>query len=114
MFIFTFEHDEALRVVLERSGSQVGEYFGAAVLGRDVTGDGRPELLVGAPQHSLGAGPGAPAGLEEGRVCVYANLGQGRLSDQPVVLYGARAVRARFGAALASVGDLDRDGYEGE
>ncbi|KAF0295842.1 Integrin alpha-4 [Amphibalanus amphitrite] len=113
VFVFDFPPNEleGIGVVLERVGSQVGSYFGAAVLGMDVTGDGRPELLVGAPLHSQGSGAGAPAGLEEGRVCVYQNLGRGQLSEQPLVLAGSRAPRARFGSAVASVGDLDQDGY---
>ena len=102
-------------VVLQRTGSQVGGYFGGAVLGADVSGDGRSELLVGAPLHSQQpAGGAAPTGLEEGRVCVYHNLGKGQLSEQPLVLTGERAVRGRFGSAVASVGDLDMDGYNGE
>ncbi|XP_037082382.1 integrin alpha-PS3-like [Pollicipes pollicipes] len=51
------------------------------------------------------------AGGREGRVCVYPNLGRGRVGEQPLVLTGDRASRGRFGSALASVGDLDLDGY---
>ena len=113
MFDFPPNELEGIGIILERTGSQVGSYFGAAVLGLDVSGDGRPELLVGAPLHSLGSGKGAPDGLEEGRVCVYRNQGRGQLDEEPRVLTGSRSARARFGSALASVGDLDLDGYNG-
>ena len=110
MFVFDFPPNflAGMEVVLERTGGQVGGYFGGAVLGADLTGDGRPELLVGAPLHST------PGGMEEGRVCVYGNMGRGQLSETPMVIAGDRAVRGRFGSALASVGDLDLDGYDGE
>ena len=106
---------ERSRLLAERSGSQVGGYFGGSVLGLDVSGDGRSELLVGAPLHSQQPGPDSPpTGLEEGRVLVYRNQGRGRLSDQPLVLTGDGVVRGRFGSALVSLGDLDMDGYNGK
>ncbi|XP_037083703.1 integrin alpha-PS3-like [Pollicipes pollicipes] len=115
VFVFDFPPNElaGLAVVLERRGDQVGEYFGGAVLAADVTGDGRPELIVGAPLHAASGGPGgaASAGHEHGRVCVYPNLGRGRVGEQPLVLTGDRVHRGRFGSALSSVGDLDLDGY---
>ncbi|KAF0299492.1 Integrin alpha-9 [Amphibalanus amphitrite] len=114
VYIFDFPPNDltGMEVVLSRTGSQVGSYFGGVVLGLDVSGDGRPELLVGAPLHSQQpALDAAPTGLEEGRVCVYQNLGVGQLSEQPLVLTGDRVIRGRFGSAVASVGDLDMDGY---
>ena len=104
-----------MEVIMSRTGSQVGGYFGGVVLGLDVTGDGRPELIVGAPLHSQQSDlTAAPTGLEEGRVCVYENLGGGQLKQEPMYLYGDGVTRGRFGSAVASVGDLDMDGYNGE
>ena len=102
-------------MVANYTGAQVGAYFGGAVLGLDVSGDGRSELLVGAPLHSLQPVVNKPpTGLEEGAVFVYQNLGKGHLAEKPLVLNGDGAVRARFGSAVANVGDLDVDGYNGE
>ncbi|XP_077167538.1 integrin alpha-E isoform X2 [Paroedura picta] len=86
-------------------GEQIGSYFGAELCPLDIDQDGLTDhLLVGAPFfHILG---------EEGKVYIYrfdneANLFalEGHLSGQPAVAF------ASFGFAMASIGDVDRNGY---
>ena len=77
MLLFDLPADEGdstapMSVLQELFGEQLGEYFGAAVLAEDVTGDGLADLLVGAPLHSTHQQGDA------GRVYVYVNLGEVR------------------------------------
>jgi len=66
--------DDDLRVLYELEGQQMGEYFGASICVADVTGDGQPDLIVGAPQHSLPALSSTDLSQgEEGRIYVFVN-----------------------------------------
>lgn len=111
VLIFDFLHsgkDSQLKIHLELNGTQLGEYFGASVLAVDLTGDGKSELLVGAPQHSLRPEMADRTG-DEGKVYFYLNR-NGNL-QKPQALYGSKARDARFGTAMASVGDINLDGF---
>lgn len=74
--------------------------FGAALSGAgDLNGDGYSDLVVGAPRA-----------LTAGRVYVYYGGAQG-LGEMPSVVLSAPGLAdARFGGAVAQVGDLDGDG----
>uniref|UniRef100_A0ACB8ED31 Uncharacterized protein n=1 Tax=Sphaerodactylus townsendi TaxID=933632 RepID=A0ACB8ED31_9SAUR len=83
----------------------IGSYFGAELCSLDVDQDGLTDyLLVGAPFfHVLG---------EEGKVYIYRFDGKsnlftlkGHVSGQPSLAF------ASFGFAMASIGDVDQDGY---
>jgi len=75
------------------------EHFGFALAaGRDLSGDGVPDVLVGAPQ-------GAGAVLGSGLVRAFSGADGALLFEVP----GATAA-ARFGAALAFLDDVDGDG----
>ncbi|XP_019366750.1 PREDICTED: integrin alpha-E [Gavialis gangeticus] len=86
-------------------GEQVGSYFGSELCPVDLDQDGVTDLLlVGAPLYHIHG--------EEGRVYVY------RLEKESgsFTLAGHLHVQllsafARFGFALASIGDISRDGY---
>jgi hypothetical protein len=77
-----------------------GARFGAALAAGDVNGDGFDDLVVGADR------------VEERAGAAYVFLGGATgLAAQPaVVLRGADGSGARFGASIAVVGDVDRDG----
>ncbi|KAM6373229.1 LOW QUALITY PROTEIN: integrin alpha-E [Pluvialis apricaria] len=96
--------DSHLKPALQ--GEQVGSYFGSELCPLDVNHDGVTDLLlVGAPFYHIRG--------EEGRVYVYrleTGTGsftlKGRLNVQVISAF------ARFGFTVASIGDINRDGYE--
>ncbi|XP_013389616.2 integrin alpha-4 [Lingula anatina] len=93
------------RLLLEKEGQQFGSNFGAAVLGVDLTGNGLSDLVVGAPMYSAQAG-------DEGRVYVYINKDLGVLEQLAEPLSGSNVPGARFGSALAAIGDVNLDGFQ--
>ncbi|XP_056280936.1 integrin alpha-4 isoform X2 [Pseudoliparis swirei] len=103
VFIFTIDSN-MLQVVSEVSGKQLGSYFGSSVCAVDLNADGLSDLLVGAPMAT-------GVTREEGRVHVYINQGKAKLLEAEFQLSGSDAYAARFGEAIADLGDLDDDGY---
>jgi hypothetical protein len=89
--------------LFDRGGALVGAAFGTAVAGiEDLDGDGRGDLLVGAPR---GFSPGTRI-VAAGSVMRYSGASGGLLG----VVTGVQA-RMGYGAALASAGaDHDGDG----
>ncbi|XP_058655030.1 integrin alpha-E isoform X2 [Onychostoma macrolepis] len=94
--VFIFNDQE--KYVLQ--GDQVGSYFGSVLCAFDIDKDEYTDyLLVGAPHFHLNG--------EEGKVLVY-KLNQGRFESVSSELKGdERQTFARFGSAIASIGDID-------
>ncbi|KAI3356125.1 hypothetical protein L3Q82_017176 [Scortum barcoo] len=89
------------------TGTQMAAYFGHSVAATDVNKDGFVDLLVGAP---LFMDRGSDGKLREvGQVSVY--LGSNGFAFQPPKMLTGSEVYARYGSAIAALGDLDRDGY---
>ncbi|XP_062035749.1 integrin alpha-9 [Lepus europaeus] len=88
--------------VFQASGKKMGSYFGSSLCAVDLNGDGLSDLLVGAPMFS--------EIRDEGQVTVYINRGNGALEEQ-LALAGDGAYNAHFGESIASLGDLDDDGF---
>nr|XP_003704431.2 PREDICTED: integrin alpha-PS2 isoform X1 [Megachile rotundata] len=90
------------------TGVQMGAYFGYAVASGDIDGDGLDDLIVGAPMYTIPDNPEMT--IETGRVYVYY---QGNESPKflKVDTRDGESNRGRFGLSLASLGDIDRDGY---
>lgn len=89
-------------------GDQFGAYFGYAMCAADVDGDGLDDLLVGAPLYTPRTqGSGA---FETGRVYIWLRGHRDTRFGERSTLEGHHT-RGRFGLALASLGDINRDGY---
>uniref|UniRef100_A0A667XB95 Integrin, alpha 9 n=1 Tax=Myripristis murdjan TaxID=586833 RepID=A0A667XB95_9TELE len=87
----------------QASGKMMGSYFGSSLCAVDLNQDGLSDLLVGAPMHSQLR--------DEGQVSVYLSKGNG-VMEEAGLLNGDNAYNAHFGECIASIGDLDDDGYQ--
>ncbi|XP_060521290.1 integrin alpha-PS1-like isoform X2 [Cylas formicarius] len=99
-----YSNSEEFNISLIVTGQQFASSFGYEILAVDVNNDGYDELLVGAPFY-YGEGEG-------GAVYIYYNL-RGCNSDADCkwdkVMYGKE--QSRFGFAMTSIGDINKDGY---
>ncbi|XP_007953458.1 integrin alpha-IIb [Orycteropus afer afer] len=90
-------------------GDQMASYFGHAVAVTDINGDGRHDLLVGAPLYMDRRTDRKLA--EVGRVYLYLQPSGPHLLGAPSLQLTGTHLYGRFGSAIAPLGDLDRDGY---
>ncbi|MFO0962219.1 MAG: FG-GAP-like repeat-containing protein [Phycisphaerales bacterium] len=84
---------------------QADAHYGSAVAAAgDVNGDGYADVLVGAPEFDAGQ-------TDEGRAFLYTG---GPTGLTPVAVWSAESNQtgARFGAALAGLGDVNGDGFD--
>ncbi|KFQ16878.1 Integrin alpha-4, partial [Merops nubicus] len=102
---YIFSTENQINILFELRGKKFGSYFGAAVCAVDLNSDGLSDLLVGAPMQSTIR--------EEGRVYVYMNSGsEAKMIELNIELSGSDSYAARFGESIASLGDIDNDGFE--
>lgn len=86
----------------------MASYFGYTVAVTDVNGDGLDDVLVGAPlymERELESNP-----REVGRIYVYLQT-QPWLFAPPTLLTGTHLF-GRFASSIASLGDINQDGYQ--
>lgn len=90
---------------LTLSGDENGAEFGSAVAyALDVNGDGKGDLLVGAPGHDSGGAPGADGGR------AYLFYGSAAIDATPDVMLPGLENSARFGTSVGRLGDVNGDG----
>ncbi|MBX3275817.1 MAG: FG-GAP repeat protein [Sandaracinaceae bacterium] len=83
-------------------GFDVGSFGRAVSSAGDVNGDGFGDMVVGAPN---------PFGDQDGAAFIYLGGEAGPARESVVHLRGPFGSRGQFGAAVASAGDVDGDGY---
>jgi len=94
------DFQQCTRVLRTLTGEAAGDQFGwVSAPVPDVTGDGREELLVGAPFHATG-------GVNAGRAYLYDVHGGIEL------FHADGAPEERLGHSLRRAGDFDLDGIE--
>jgi hypothetical protein len=81
-----------------------GAYFGSSLAtAGDVNGDGYADVLIGAKNYSNGQ-------TEKGAVFVYLGSPEGLMSEPAWIMEGDEE-GTRFGASVATAGDINGDGY---
>uniref|UniRef100_A0A6Q2XAE0 VWFA domain-containing protein n=1 Tax=Esox lucius TaxID=8010 RepID=A0A6Q2XAE0_ESOLU len=106
VILFELSNDGDVNIVQALNGEQIGSYYGSEVCGLDVDQDGITDvLLVAAPMY-LG-----PGNKEAGKVYIYSLSGEELFVSNGTLKAEDRSQDARFGYALASVPDLNHDGY---
>ncbi|ETE57993.1 hypothetical protein L345_16287, partial [Ophiophagus hannah] len=88
--------------VLHEMFTDMGSYFGSSLCAVDLNSDGLSDLLVGAPMFS--------EIRDEGQVTVFLSRGNGVMEEQ-CVLNGDNVYNAHFGESMASLGNIDDDGF---
>lgn len=96
--------DNQFEKIVDRTGEQMGEYFGAAICAVNLNGDTLDDLIVGAPLHSKYS--------DEGKIYVFINKGNALFQMLNVDFMGSNVPGARFGSSIAVLGDVNMDGYQ--
>ncbi|XP_006899853.1 PREDICTED: integrin alpha-E [Elephantulus edwardii] len=85
-------------------GEQMGSYFGSELCSVDVDMDGTTDVL-------LVAAPFFYTDREEGKVYMYClNKENGSFSPATILNSNSKVTDARFGFAMATIGDINQDG----
>lgn len=92
-------------------GSHAEEQFGYALATGDLNGDGRPELVVGAPGHRSGDGYHAGAVYVFDGRALPGSAVQARAADTALFMVAGASEQGRFGATVA-LADVNGDGLD--
>ncbi|KAJ8313514.1 hypothetical protein KUTeg_008075 [Tegillarca granosa] len=94
------------------AGDQTGSGYGSTICISDINGDGKDDLLVGAPYYTFGIGKENL--FECGKVYVYygtSDVNYIRKQPDLLNLVGSKTSKSRFGLAITSVGDINADSF---
>lgn len=105
VFVFQGEHNQLPATAMVTLASPIaGARFGAAVsTAGDVNGDGRSDVIIGAPQFSNGQ-------VGEGAVFIYHGA-PGQLNPTVQQQLERNQAGARFGVSVCGAGDYNGDGF---
>ncbi|KAK2529713.1 Itga2 [Columba livia] len=109
--VYDVDSDGSITIVQSQRGEQacyfneIGSYFGSVVCSLDVNRDSVTDvLLVGAPMFMN------DLKKEEGRVYMFS-ITKGILDQQELLEGPQGSENARFGSAIATLADIDLDGF---
>ncbi|NXG56479.1 ITA2 protein, partial [Hemiprocne comata] len=103
--VYDVDSDGNIAIVQSQRGEQIGSYFGSVVCSVDVNRDSVTDvLLVGAPMFMN------DLKKEEGRVYMFS-ITKGILDQQELLEGPQGSENARFGSAIATLADIDLDGF---
>ncbi|XP_054716123.1 LOW QUALITY PROTEIN: integrin alpha-PS2-like [Uloborus diversus] len=103
-------YDSLLNNLQNISGEQMGSYYGYSVCVSDVNGDGLDDVVVGAPLFTDLLSKERK--YEEGRVYVHYQNADHFFDQESHTALDGKFVKGRFGLSLATLKDINRDGYE--
>ncbi|XP_032790843.2 integrin alpha-5 [Daphnia magna] len=90
-------------------GSQPGEHFGASLAVSDINGDGRDDIIVGAPHYT--DYESTDLKVEIGAVYIYYQTSNNTYEQNSSQELKGQVPGGRFGYAVAGIGDTDADGF---
>uniref|UniRef100_UPI00358EB967 integrin alpha-11-like isoform X2 n=1 Tax=Myxine glutinosa TaxID=7769 RepID=UPI00358EB967 len=104
--IFSQDGPASVTILQTLKGNQIGSYFGGEICTMDVNGDGVSDLLlIAAPMFM------DPEGREMGKVYVFAFSKRSWRLQMQLCPANDQGQASRFGSALASIPDLNHDGF---
>ncbi|XP_075582089.1 integrin alpha-2 isoform X1 [Pelecanus crispus] len=103
--VYDVDSNGNITIVQSQRGEQIGSYFGSVVCSVDVNRDSVTDvLLVGAPMFMN------DLKKEEGKVYMFS-ITKGILDQQELLEGPQGSENARFGSAIATLADIDLDGF---
>ena len=92
------------------TGKQSGEQFGNSIAMFDINNDGRDDVVIGAPHHTIYSA--AEIKHDTGAVYIFHQQANGTfLPNISDVIIRGNEIGGQFGFAVAAIGDTNGDGY---